>query len=411
MRAVKRRRRSSRQSASSRDDRRSRHGFAVEHARRHHRSVSERADSVKLDRARRRRLRQRGRPRQERSSARALDTRDLEAQLAVRRGHCRERRRQGEQTYDQADLTIVQNNNTVNSAQAAVRSAQSTLGDGDRLNLKRDAELLKSGYISQQTYDAQNVDGADRRLGIAQRAVTYAKRRQASAIQRHDDIRFARRDGRRGARRRSRPRWAKPITCAPRSRRRRSFRRSTAWSSIAISIPASIPARDKSSRCRNSTKCTPCSTARVHRSSACASVRRPRSRRAITPSSRPPGKVIGVLDEVTPGSTNFIVKALLPNPAEALSTPAWSFRGASTRPTTTGIRMPRHGVRRYDRIRPCRSSDNGQVKTVAVTMIADDGKNAIVTGCAGGPASDRERAARVSDGQNVEPQKNAVAER
>src|SRR6202011_5895811 len=56
--------------------------------------------------------------------------------------------------YDQAGLTISQNSNIVNQARAAVRQFEQTLAT-DKINLTRDAALLKNGYIAQLTYDAQ----------------------------------------------------------------------------------------------------------------------------------------------------------------------------------------------------------------------------------------------------------------
>jgi len=121
------------------------------------------------------------------------------------------------------------------------------------------------------------------------------------------------------------------------------------------------------------------------------------------------GKVVGVLDEVTPGSTNFIVKVLLANPAEAFRS-GMVVSGHVTRPTTSGVRVPLTAF-----LDTTNSSvqiiDNGQVKTVPVTMIADDGKNAVVQGLHGGEQVISNGQLGLSDGQNVEPQKRAVAER
>ena len=53
----------------------------------------------------------------------------------------------------------------------------------------------------------------------------------------------------------------------------------------------------------------------------------------------------------------------------------------------------------------------GLVKTANVTMLATDSKNAIVTGLRAGDQVISNGQLGLSDGQNVEPQKNAVAER
>jgi hypothetical protein len=54
---------------------------------------------------------------------------------------------------------------------------------------------------------------------------------------------------------------------------------------------------------------------------------------------------------------------------------------------------------------------NGAAKTEHVTMVADDGTNAIVTGLHSGEQIIANGQLGISDGQNVEPQKNSVAER
>ncbi len=83
-----------------------------------------------------------------------LDTADLRAQLQADMATAQSSRAKATQTYDQAGLTIVQSSNTVNAARAAVRQAQVTFNN-DRLTLQRDAALLKQGYIAQSQYDLQ----------------------------------------------------------------------------------------------------------------------------------------------------------------------------------------------------------------------------------------------------------------
>ncbi|MBV9409927.1 MAG: efflux RND transporter periplasmic adaptor subunit, partial [Candidatus Eremiobacteraeota bacterium] len=83
-----------------------------------------------------------------------LDTADLRAQLAADLAVAQSSRAKASQTFDQAGLTIAQSGNTVNAARAAVRAAQQTLAN-DRLNMQRDVQLLHQGYIAQSQFDQQ----------------------------------------------------------------------------------------------------------------------------------------------------------------------------------------------------------------------------------------------------------------
>lgn len=90
-----------------------------------------------------------------------LDTADLRAQLAQAQATvvADERTAQSDdakvsQTRYTATLNIGQSGNSVLSQRAAVAQAQQTLAL-DQANLQRDAELLRSGYLPQQTYDQQ----------------------------------------------------------------------------------------------------------------------------------------------------------------------------------------------------------------------------------------------------------------
>jgi RND family efflux transporter MFP subunit len=121
------------------------------------------------------------------------------------------------------------------------------------------------------------------------------------------------------------------------------------------------------------------------------------------------GTVVGVLDQVTPGSTNFVVKVLVPNPADRFHS-GMVVSGRVSRPSTTGIRIPLTAF--LDTTNSTvQMISNGEVKTANVTMIASDGKNAIVQGLRPGDQVISNGQLGLSDGQSVVAQKNAVAER
>lgn len=336
-----------------------------------------------------------------------LDTRDLEASLRSDLGTAASDAAKAEQTYDQADLTIVQNNNTVNSAKAAVRSAQSTLATAN-LNLKRDAELLKNGYISQQTYDAQNVTVRTDVSALRNAVVTYqndVKQVQANGTTT---------SGLQGA-----------TVAAARADEQTALgeadnvRASIAKAAIVSPIDGVVvnrnlnPGEYPGSRQIFTLQELDKVYAVLNGAGSQVVGVRIGAPTQITSSDhaglKAAGKVIGVLDEVTPGSTNFIVKALVPNGSGAFHA-GMVVSGRVSRPSTTGIRIPVTAfVDTTDST--VQIIRNGQVKTVDVTMLANDGKNAIVTGLESGQQVIANGQLGLSDGQNVEPQKNAVAER
>jgi RND family efflux transporter MFP subunit len=90
-----------------------------------------------------------------------LDTADLRAELAQAQGVldtdiktvASDDAKVAQSRYT-ATLNIGTGNDQVKSTQAAVAQAKQAL-DNDQLNLARDAQLLQSGYLPQQTYDQQ----------------------------------------------------------------------------------------------------------------------------------------------------------------------------------------------------------------------------------------------------------------
>jgi RND family efflux transporter MFP subunit len=123
-------------------------------------------------------------------------------------------------------------------------------------------------------------------------------------------------------------------------------------------------------------------------------------------------RVSAVLDQVTPGSTNFVVKAVLPNPA-GLFHSGMVVTGVVAKPPTTGLRVPRTAFV-DDAQSTVQTIVNGAVKTIPVTMIAEDAKNAVVIGVHRGQTVIVNGQLGLTDGQPVlavYPNSKAVAER
>ncbi len=336
-----------------------------------------------------------------------LDTRDLEASLRSDLGTAAADAAKAEQTYDQADLTIVQNDNTVISAKSALKSAQATLATA-QLNLRRDAELLRNGYISQQQYDAQNVtvridtsavrnaqvtlendlkqvtSNGTTATGLQGATVAAARADEQTALGQADNVRA-------------------------------SIAKATIVSPIdGVVVNRNLnPGEYPGSRQIFTLQETDRVYAVLNGAGSQVIGVATGSPTQIASSDRPDlkavGTVVGVLDEVTPGSTNFTVKVLVANP-NAWFHSGMVVSGRVERPSSTGIRIPITAF--LDTTdSTVQIIENGAVRTRSVLMVANDGKNAIVQGLRVGEQVISNGQLGLSDGQNVEPQKNAVAER
>jgi HlyD family secretion protein len=336
-----------------------------------------------------------------------LDTRDLEADLRSDLGTAASDAAKANETFDQAGLTIVQNSNTVNSAQAAVRQAQATLAT-DSLNLTRDDELLKSGYISQQTVDAQKTLVHNDEQAVASARVTVqndVKQVQANGTTSSGlqgaTVAAARAD--------------EQTALGQADNIRASIAKATIVSPInGVVVNRNLnPGEYPGSRQIFTLQETDKVYATLNGSgSQIVGVRTGAPTEVMSTDHttiKSAGTVVGVLDEVTPGSTNFVVKVLVPNERGFFHS-GMVVSGRVTRPSATGIRIPITAF-----LDTTNSSvqiiSNGAAKTEHVTMVADDGTNAIVTGLHSGEQIIANGQLGISDGQNVEPQKNSVAER
>lgn len=336
-----------------------------------------------------------------------LNTQDLEAQLKSDLGTAASSAAKARQTYDQADLTIVQNNNTVNAAQAAVRQAQTTLAT-DTLNLNRDAELLKSGYISQQTYDQQKTLVANDAQAVASAQVTVAN------AQKQVQANGTTSSGLQGATVAA-ARADQQTALGQADNVRASIAKATIVSPIdGIVVNRNLnPGEYPGSRQIFTVQQVDKVYAVLNGAASQVVGVRTGARTQITSTDhatlKASGTVVGVLDQVTPGSTNFVVKVLVPNKAGHFHS-GMVVSGHVSRPSTTGIRIPVTAF--LDTTNSTvQMLSNGSVKTAKVTMVASDAKNAIVQGLRPGDQVIANGQLGLSDGQSAVPQKKAVAER
>ena len=118
----------------------------------------------------------------------------------------------------------------------------------------------------------------------------------------------------------------------------------------------------------------------------------------LLPGKHARGTVVGVLNAVQPGSTNFVLKVLLDNSRGVLR-PGMVVSGTASMPSASGIRIPATAFL---------DTTNSSVQTVHVTMLAQDAKNAIVVGLPAGSVVIANGQLGLADGQHVLPQRQVA---
>ncbi|HWT07218.1 MAG TPA: efflux RND transporter periplasmic adaptor subunit, partial [Xanthomonadales bacterium] len=333
-----------------------------------------------------------------------LDTADLRAQLAQYQATVSSNAAKATQTYDQAGLTIVQNNNTVNQARAAVRQAQQTLAN-DTLNLNRDAMLLRQGYIPQQQYDQQATTVRNDQLAVSAAQVTLQNDIQQVAANGTTS------SGLQGSMVAA-AQAATQISQAQADQIRVAISKATIVSPLDGYVvnrnlnPGEFPGARQIFTLQE--------TARVFavlNGSAAQIVGMQQGSTATVTSSSIPGKqftgtVDGILNALNPGSTNFVVKVTLANSAGTLR-PGMAVSASARLPSTRGLMVPDTAFLDTTNATIQVVGNGGTVQTVKVTMLADDGKNAIVTGLAPGAPVVINGQSGLTDGQTVAPQQVA----
>jgi multidrug efflux pump subunit AcrA (membrane-fusion protein) len=338
-----------------------------------------------------------------------LDTQDLVAQLQSAAGTVQSDQAKTKQTFMQSGLTIVQNNNSINSAQAAVRQAQQTLAT-DKLNLTRDAQLLKAGYVAQSAYDQQNTLVMNDTQAVRSAQVNLQNTIQqvqangttSSGLQGEtiESVRAAEQTAI-GSANQLRVQIAKAAITSP-------------IDGVVVNRninPGEYPGTRQIFTLQENDKVYAVlngSGGEIVGVQTGSPVKIVSSDSATLHGT---ANVSAVLDQLTPGSTNFVIKAVLPNPRDQFHS-GMVITGQVQRPMTSGIRIPRSAftddtqttvqtiVKKPD---PQGGPAIGVIKTIPVTMVAEDGKNAIVQGVSRGEQIVINGQLGLSDGQPAEP--------
>jgi RND family efflux transporter MFP subunit len=332
-----------------------------------------------------------------------LDTADLRSQLAQYQATVSSNAARAAYQYDFAGLTISQNSNVVNQARAAVRQFEQTLAT-DTQNLHRYAALLANGYIAQHTYDTQ-----------ATLVKNDAQSVRSAKVTLQNDLTQVSANGTTTTGLQGSQVVAARATTQISQAQADQIRVSISKASIISPIDGVVVNRNLNPGEFPGTRqiFTLQETDKVYAvlQGAASQIYGMRQGASATisssslPGKRYTGRVVGVLNAINPGSSNFVVKVVLSN-SDGNLRPGTPVSAAARLPSATGVEIPTTAF--LDTTNSTvQTVKGGVVQTLKVTMIADDGTNAIVTGISTGVPVVINGQSGLTDGQTVAPQQVA----
>ena len=299
-----------------------------------------------------------------------LDTADLEAELASDLANT-------SHTYYQGGLSISQGSD-------ALRQAETTLHT-DTLNLQRDEALFRQGYIARQTVDAQlETVRNDEQTVSSDRATVQANGSLNGAGLQAAAIAQAR---------------------AQAQQVRVQIEKATIYSPIdGVVVNRNLnPGEYPGNRQIFTLQQVNPIYAIVHGSGAQIAHVRTGGRAAVFISDlneRVAGTVAGVLNQIVPGSTDFLVKVLLNNPAGQIR-PGMAVQASVELPVLRGARVPLTAFTDQNHTQIMTVNAQDVVQVTHVSEIGDDGVTAVVAGLPPGTRVVSNGMASVGSGERV----------
>jgi multidrug efflux pump subunit AcrA (membrane-fusion protein) len=329
-----------------------------------------------------------------------LDTADLVAQLQSDVATAHADAASTSHTVFQGKLSISQGVDTLHGASAAVEQAQKTLSF-DTLTLQRDQQLLTSGYIAQQTVDQQET-----LVHNDQQALRSAEATQSSAqsnVQANGASVTA--PGlQQSSIEQSRAQEAQALANA------RQVQVSIDKAKIVSPVDGVVVNRNLNPGEYPGTR-TIFTLQQVNplyavlQASGQQVAQVPQDSFATIAVSDLGGKqvrgpVVGILNQIVPGSTNFEVKVQLEN-ARGTLRPGMAVLGRVNLATVSGVRVPVTAFTSPNHDRVLSVDDQGLVHTLHVVELAEDGNTAIVRGVPDGTRVVSDGQSSVGDGEKV----------
>jgi multidrug efflux pump subunit AcrA (membrane-fusion protein) len=325
-----------------------------------------------------------------------FDTTDLRAQLEAQLRTAASDEAKVSQAKYTAQLNYGQNPEQVTQARQAVMQAQHTL-QLDTLTMQRDQQLFQQGYLQQQTYDQ-----ARTAVSNDQAAVRSAQAALNSAIT-NQKVNGTPQQGLQAANVASAAADAAAARASA-DQIRATIARATVVSPVdGIVINRNLnPGEYPNGRTLFTIQELSHVYAELNASSA--DIFRIRAGSPVTlrvgndQSGRAySGKVVAVLGQVQPGSTNFTVKALLNNPGNILQAGV-PVTATIDLPSTAGVGIPATSFLDDSRS-TVMVAQRGVAKIARVRELASDGTTSIVTGLASGTRVISDGQLGLTDGQ------------
>jgi HlyD family secretion protein len=329
-----------------------------------------------------------------------LDTSDLQAQLQSDLATANSNSANTSHTVYQGTLSIAQGMDAMHTDEAAVHQAEQTLAN-DRTNLSRDQNLLAQGYISQQSVDAQStlarndqqaLDSANANLASARSNV------QANGTLSGQGLQAA-------SVRQSQAQ--EQVALAQAQQVRVQIAKATLVSPIdGVVVNRNLnPGEYPGNRELFTLQQVNPIYAVLHASSQQVAQIMPRAAATVTvpdlnATAHFTGNVVGILNEINPGSTDFQVKVQLANPLQRLR-PGMVVQGTIATVPVRGVRVPETAFTDDNHDAIMTVVPESSVKTVKVTELGSDGATSVVTGIAAGTRVVSNGQTSVGDGEKV----------
>jgi multidrug efflux pump subunit AcrA (membrane-fusion protein) len=329
-----------------------------------------------------------------------LDTADLRAQLHADLATANSSAANTSHTVYQGSLSIAQGYDAVKSAKAALDQANANLAR-DNAQLQRDQKLFASGYVSQAAVqqdeatvrgDQSAANTANANVASAQSTVTANGSLQSGGMQQSAV---------------QQSQAQEEVASAQADQVRVQIDKATIVSPIdGVVVNRNLnPGEYPGSRQLFTIQQVNPVYAILHGSgSEVAQIQTGTPARVIASdlgrASQFSGKVVGVLNQINPGSTDFQVKVLLENPFRRLR-PGMAVVGTVPLPSIRGIMIPETAFTddNHDTILTVTQAD--VVKTVHVTEVGSDDKDSIVTGIESGTRVVNDGQMSIGDGEKV----------
>jgi multidrug efflux pump subunit AcrA (membrane-fusion protein) len=328
-----------------------------------------------------------------------LNTDDLEANLRADIASAQSNAAKVSQNTYQATETITQSSQSVESAQAAVRQAQQTLAN-DNGNLVRDQSLYQNGYIAETTLvqqrtlvanDQQTVR-SDRANLTAMIAAQTANGTSKSGLQ-ASIVQGSQAD--------------EAVSYAQADQIRAQIERGTIVSPVDGIVvnrnlnPGEYPGTRQIFTVQQVDPVYAVFSASGTQLVGIKNGATIDFTSVDAPGRQYAGKVVGVLDQVDPGSTNFVVKAILANPDRSLKS-GMAVSGQVALQTERGIGVPVTAFLDDSHTSVMVVDSDGTVHSRAVRQVGAAGDtNAIVTGLPEGTTIVTNGQLGLVDGQKV----------